>query len=209
MTNPWLGISEADYLGHMRRPEVGQLQVLSRLLGEALASTRPADVLYLGSASGNGLEHVDAGVTSSVTCIDINASYLTRLEERFAGSAFALRVECADLNAREFESEAFDLVHAALVLEYVDWRRLVPQLAAALRAGGTLSVVLQLPSEQAPAVTPTPFTSLQRLEEMFRFVDPDELERTAAGAGLDLARRRAEPLPSGKTFAVRYFAKRA
>ncbi len=82
------------------------------------------------------------------------------------------------------EPEAFDLVHAGLVLEYVEWPLLVPRVASALKPGGVLSVVPQSPSATSPAVTPTPFVSLRSLESLFRFVEPEALVTAAHGAGL-------------------------
>ena len=43
--NPWLDISESDYVGHMSSPDVNQRPVLSRLLRDALESAplRPTD----------------------------------------------------------------------------------------------------------------------------------------------------------------------
>ena len=206
MGNPWLDISEADYIGHMSSPAVNQRPVLGRLLRDALESARPEALLVLGCSTGNGLEHVDATVTRRVTAVDLNPSYLQRLSERFSNPAFALDVRCADLAEYAFVSDAFDLVHAALVLEYVHWLPLVPRLADTLRPRGTLSVVLQRPSVSSPAVTPTAFASLQSLESVFHFVEPDVLVARASAAGLGLRYRHTEPLPSGKAFEVLRFA---
>jgi len=107
------------------------------------------------------------------------------------------------------EREAFDLVHAGLVLEYLEWPLLLPRVATTLKSGGVLSVVLQLPSTSSPAVTPTSFVSLQSLETLFRFVDPGALIEAARGEGLTLSNRRAELLPSGKAFEVLRFVKHA
>ena len=63
MRNPWLDISEADYVGHMSSPTVGQRPVLGRLLGEVLETVLPNVVLVLGGSTGNGLEHVNPTVT--------------------------------------------------------------------------------------------------------------------------------------------------
>ena len=143
MSNPWLDIPEADYVGHMSSPLVNQRPVLSRLLRDALESVQPRTVLVLGGSTGNGLEHVKPDVTSRVTVVDLNPAYLNRLVERFPNPAFELDVRCADLADFLFEPEAFDLVHAALVLEYVEWPPLLPRVATTLRPGGVLSVVLQ------------------------------------------------------------------
>jgi SAM-dependent methyltransferase len=209
MNNPWLDIPEADYVGHMSSPTVNQRPVLSRLLRDALSSVQPRALLVLGCSTGNGLEHVDQAVTSRVTVVDVNPAYLLRLAEGFPNPGFELDVRCADLAGAVFEPEAFDLVHAGLVLEYVEWRSLLPRLTTALRPLGVLSVVLQLPSASTPAVTPTEFTSLRLLESLFRFVEPGSLVAAARNAGLGLRSRRTEPLTVGKAFEVLQFVKDA
>lgn len=205
--NPWLDVSEADYVGHMSSPAVNQRSVLSRLLCDALEGSLPRAVLVLGCSTGNGFEHVDAAVTRRVTGVDVNPAYLQRLRERFPNPAFALDVQCADLGDYAFEPAAFDLVHAGLVLEYLEWPRLLPRLAETLRPGGTFSVVLQRRSVSSPPVTPTEFTSLRSLESLFRFVEPDVLVARARDAGLELKHRRTEPLQSAKAFEVLRFVK--
>jgi hypothetical protein len=107
------------------------------------------------------------------------------------------------------EPEAFDLVHAGLVLEYVEWPLLLPRVASTLKPGGVLSVVLQLPSAAGPAVTPTTFVSLRSLESLFRFVEPGALVEAAGDAGLTLTSRRTESLRAGKAFEVLRFVKGA
>lgn len=90
MNNPWLEISEADYVGHMSSPAVGQRPVLSRLLGETLQAVRPNTLLVLGCSNGNGLEHVNPAITSRVVVVDVNPEYLRGLRERFPNPRFAL-----------------------------------------------------------------------------------------------------------------------
>jgi SAM-dependent methyltransferase len=209
MRNPWLDIPDGDYVGHMSSPTVNQRPVLSRLMGEALKSVRPRTMLVLGCSTGNGLEHVSPEVTAKVTVVDLNPEYLQRLGEQFPTPGFALEVHCADLADVAFEPEAFDLVHAALVLEYVEWSLLLPRVASTLKPGGVLSVVLQVPSASSPAVTPSPFVRLQSLESLFHFVEPLALVDAAHGKGLTLSDRRTEPLPAGKAFEVLRFVKHA
>ena len=152
MTNPWLDIPEADYVGHMSSPAVGQRPVLGRLLREALEIVRPDVVLVLGCSTGNGLEHVNPAVTSRVVVVDVNQQYLLRLRERFPNPTFELDVRAGDVLDLELEREAYDLVHAGLILEYVEWPVLVPRVAMALSSGGVLSVILQTRSASSPAV---------------------------------------------------------
>jgi SAM-dependent methyltransferase len=209
MSNPWLEIPEADYVGHMSSPAVGQRPALSRLLGKTLQSVRPHALLVLGCSTGNGLEHVNPAVTSRVVVVDVNPTYLRRLRERFPNPSFDLDVRSGDVIDIELEREAYDLVHAGLIFEYVEWPVLLPRVAGALRTGGVLSVILQAPSASSPAVTPTTFTSLRKLESLFRFVEPTALVDAARDQGLNLKARHTEGLPAGKSFEVFRFAKDA
>ena len=209
MTNPWLDIPEADYVGHMSSPAVGQQPVLGRLLGDVLEAVRPAAVLLLGGSTGNGLEHVNPAVTARVVVIDINPKYLLRLRERFPNPTYELGVRPGDVAEVELGREAYDLVHAGLLLEYVAWPLLLPRVASALRPGGVLSVILQGPSASSPAVTPTTFTSLRALAPLFCFVEPTALVDAARDQGLRLDTRHTETLPAGKSFEALRFVKGA
>jgi SAM-dependent methyltransferase len=166
-------------------------------------------VLVLGGSTGNGLEHVNPTVTSRVVVVDVNPKYLLRLRERFPNPSFELDVVFGDVIDIELGRQVYDLVHAGLILEYVEWPALLPRVATALRPGGVLSVILQAPSASSPAVTPTMFTSLRKLESQFRFVEPAALVDAALGEGLNLNARHREPLPAGKSFEVLRFMKDA
>lgn len=202
MSNPWLEIPEADYVGHMISPAVGQRTVLGRLLGEVLEAVRPAAVLLPGGSTGNGLEYVDPDVTARVVVIEINPRYLLRLRERFPRPLYELDIRCGDIAEVDLGRESYDLVHAGLMLEYVAWPVLLPRIASSLRPGGVFSVILQMPSASSAAITPTVFTSLRALAPLFRFVEPTELVDAARDSGLRLNAQHTESLPSGKSFAV-------
>jgi SAM-dependent methyltransferase len=193
----------------MSSAEVAQYPVLNRLLRDTLKSTHPRALLVLGCSTGNGFEYIDSTVTSRIVGVDINPLFLQRLTERFARSGFPLEVRCTDVTDYAFEPEAFDLVHAALVLEYIEWVSVLPRVVASLRHRGALSVVLQRPSRMSPAVTPTKFTSLRLLESLFNFVEPEALITNVANLGLQLEARHREPLESGKAFEVLRFRKGA
>lgn len=207
MRNPWLDIPAADYVGHMNSPEVDQLSVLSRLMCEALEMFRPRDLLLLGCSTGNGLVHVDPGVTRHVIGVDINPEYLACLAEQFPNPGFELTLHCADVMSYAFVADAFDQVHCALLFEYLEWPRLMGGLGRTTRIGGGLSVVLQRPSGVLPAVTRTKYPSLHRLDSLFHFVEPAAVVAHARPCGLELQSQRIEPLSSGKTLDVLHFRK--
>ena len=106
-----------------------------------------------------------------------------------------------------FGAASFDLVHCALLFEYLEWPRLVFELGRTIRSGGGLSVVLQRPSDVLPAVTRTEYPSLRQLERVFHFVEPAEPVAHAGSVALELHSQRTEPLKSGKAFAVLHLRK--
>lgn len=83
MKSPWLDIPLDDYESHMTLPYVGQAQLLSRLLSEAIESYRPSSLALLGCAGGNGLERVPSTSVERVVGIDINPQYLQRTADRY------------------------------------------------------------------------------------------------------------------------------
>jgi len=207
--NPWKHIIEEDYIGHMNSPHVAQRPLLNRLLRDVLSSSRPRSLLIIGSSTGNGVEHVDPQRTARVECIDINPSFVQSLRAQHPAPPFSLTVHCMDVMEFPFRPESYDLIHAALIFEYIDWPSLLPAIVRSLTPGGTLSVIIQLPSDTVPAVTPSPYTRLLALESVFHFVDPERLIDQATGLSLTLHKRSVEPLPSGKAFEVLRFVKKS
>jgi len=198
--NPWLAIPAEDYEGHMASPEVGQLQVLSELFGEAYRELWPARVAALGCATGNGFEHIDPQITSQVVGVDINPRYLEIARTRFAQRLPGLQLLAEDLTTCELAAAAFELVSATLVFEYLQPAPLLSRIADWLAPAGTLAAVLQLPGDACAQVTPTKFRSLECLAPVMRLVDPEEFLAAAAAAGLAVYRAREVPLPGGKRF---------
>jgi len=204
--NPWLTIPAADYEGHMGSPEVGQLAFLSEVFRDALNAYQPRRLLVVGCATGNGFEHIDRDSCEGVVAVDINPEYLSVLKTRFPDAAIQTR--CEDVAKCEFDTASFDLIHCALIFEYVDPSSVVGKLARWLRPGGVLVVVLQLPHDNAAAVSATPYSSLRRLEPIMRLVDPAKLERLAREVRLSELQRETRTLVSGKRFYVAVFSRR-
>lgn len=205
--DPWLDIPLADYEGHMKAPEVGQLDVLSELFAEALAGCRPESVAVLGIAGGNGLEHVDPVVTRRVVGVDINPSYLNALQHRH-GARLKLELHCIDLAEHLIRFAPVQLVHAALIFEHAGTGRCLENAIALVAPGGTLSVVLQLPAGSQPNVAATPFPSLQKLQDHFALIDPQQFQTTLKQAGFHLKHEGRRPLPSAKAFWLGVFVRR-
>jgi len=203
--NPWLTIPLADYEGHMGSPEVDQSALLSELFSAVLIRHRPRSLAVLGCAGGNGFDQIDPVTTERIFAIDINPTYTAEVFTRYRSRLPGLRALTLDIQTCVVPAIPVDLVHAGLVLEYVDVACVIPKIASMLVRGGTFHTVLQLPSNSMPSVSSTRFTSLQRLTPSMQLVSPDELTSVALEAGLCLRDKEFAQSRAGKKFAVLTF----
>ena len=192
--NPWSLVSAAEYEAYMGPQGADQLVPLAAIFGKLYAARRPRRLAVLGVATGNGLEHVDPAVTRRTVGLDVNLSYLAVTRQRFMRLGASLELLCGDLERAQLDAGGFDLVHAALVLEHVDFRRTLPRLASWLAPGGAFSAVLQLPDD-CPVI---PIASLRAVGEAMRLVPPEELRAHATDAGLAERVAYVVPLPTGR-----------
>jgi SAM-dependent methyltransferase len=202
--NPWTVVPAADYERHMGPEGVDQLAPLSSLFQEAYLGAQPDRLLVVGSATGNGLEHVDPAVTRRVVGLDVNLQYLGITRQRFFHLGPRLELFCTSALAWRSPPQAFDLVHAALVFEYLHPEPLVARLAEWLADRGTCSVVLQLPGGEGP---PPPSKALEIISKAMKLVPPAELTALFTQHGLPLRRSRTVPLRYGKSFWVGTFGR--
>lgn len=118
--NPWLQIPAEDYEGHMSASNVDQLQMLNKIFADVLNDFDPKTTAVLGCTTGNGFEHLINKNIERIIGVDINHEYLAICKNRFEKSLPQLELICADLNETDFPDSSFDLIHAALVFEYVE-----------------------------------------------------------------------------------------
>lgn len=83
MDNPWQEIPLSDYENHMSLVSVGQLQAMNRIMLDQCTAFPSPEIMLLGAAGGNGLEHIDPARTAHVYAVDINAEYLQSCMNRF------------------------------------------------------------------------------------------------------------------------------
>lgn len=198
--NPWLNIPASDYEGHMSSPEVGQLQLLNGLFKTILDETAPTSLAVLGCTTGNGFEHIDFTCTARVHAIDINPDYLDIARERFAPYSPHIEWRCADIQSVVLGESQFDLIHGALIFEYIDPAVTLPNIAAALKERGVVSVVLQLPGNDLPPVSQTPYKSLEQLAPIMNLLDGTTFTDLAFRSGLVEQKGEIIRLQSGKEF---------
>ena len=204
--NPWLKIPVEDYEGHMGSPNVNQLSFLSSTFKKALEHHDSFTVALLGCATGNGLEHVKRESTHRVTAVDINPEYLEVLRQRYGNSLPGLEIVQDDLESCELEKQAYSLIFAGLVFEYLEPLALLQKIAKWLKVNGILVTVLQLPDDGA-SVTETPYTSLKSLNSIMSLIDPKQFKIIADDVGLMAIEQKFITLETGKSFYIGTYQK--
>jgi SAM-dependent methyltransferase len=162
----------------------------------------------LGCAGGNGFECIAPEVTRRVVGVDLNGRYLHEVRARFGTKFERLELVEDDLQTHAVAFTPVDLVYAALILEYVDVEVTLRRMRDFLNPGGVLVTVVQLPSADLPAVTPSPFPSLEALEAVMQFVAPKDLRAIAESNGLRQLSSATRQTQTGKQFQGQVFQAR-
>jgi len=90
----------------------------------------------LGATDGNGLEHISQKVTELVVAIDINHEFLAVAQLRFHTKLPQCNFICEDVEKYKFPANYFDMIHGALIFEYVDYQKLLIRIVKSLKIGG-------------------------------------------------------------------------
>jgi SAM-dependent methyltransferase len=140
--NPWLAIPAADYEGHMGEAGVAQLGPLREIFQEVYREVRPRRVAVLGCGPGGGLDVIEASGTERFVGVDLNPEYLRVARQRHPRLESVAEWVCRPIEECQFEAASFDLIHAALLFEYVDPSVVLPQIGRWLAPRGVLSGTL-------------------------------------------------------------------
>jgi SAM-dependent methyltransferase len=205
VASPWLDIPLADYEGHMALPEIAQARMLADELESAVRQHAPSSVAIIGCSGGNGFERLIGTTVERIVGIDINPTYVAAAQARFGTQLPKLALYVADIQDALPNIMPMEMIFAGLIFEYVDLRATMHNLRRLCAPGGTLVAVLQVPSAEAKAVSPSPYRSLQRLAPAMRLRDAQEVKGAATEAGFAPATTRSLTLPSGKSFIVLSF----
>jgi SAM-dependent methyltransferase len=205
VASPWLDIPLADYEGHMALPEIAQARMLADEFESAVRQHAPSSVAIIGCSGGNGFERLIGTTVERIVGIDINPTYVAAAQARFGTQIPKLALYVADIQDALPNIMPMEMIFAGLIFEYVDLRAAMHNLRRLCASGGTLVAVLQAPSAEAKAVSPSPYRSPQRLAPAMRLRDAREVKGAAAEAGFALATMRSLTLPSRKSFIVLSF----
>jgi len=123
-------------------------------------------------------------------------------------SVSGLEIMQADLETGELEKQAYSLIFAGLIFEYLSPRALLyNRIAGWLRQGGVMVAVLQLPARNVKKVTETSFASLKKLESIMQLINPQDFKAMAHDGGLQELDSETVALASGKSFYIGTFTK--
>jgi SAM-dependent methyltransferase len=203
--NPWLHIPAVDYEGHME--EIGQSAALRSIFQRVYAESRSRRVLILGCTTGKDFALLDPEVTTTAVGVDLNPAYLATARRELGHLGTALTLIEGDVLAVELPAARFDLIHAALLVEYVDPEALFRRMSAWLASTGVCSIVWQNAAEGVDSVTRTARESLLTLDGHMFLRDPERLNLAAAQAGLARESIISVGLPRGKSFSAATFTK--
>lgn len=194
--NPWKEVALSDYESHMSLDSIAQLQALNEMMRGQIYDYDAADVMIMGIAGGNGLNHIDTAKIRKVYGVDINGDYLSKCHERFGNLGDALVTIQADLTDESTELPPADLVIANLLLEYVGYvsfvrniQRIAPQY---------VSVIIQI-NEGDEFVSDSPYQhSFDKLNEVYHHIDSAGLTEVMKQIGYNLLKETKQNLPNGK-----------
>jgi hypothetical protein len=204
--NPWTVVQASDYERYMGPEGLDQLGPLSTLFQESYLAAQPDRVLLLGSATGNGLEHVDPSATRQVTCVDVNLQYLGIARQRYMHLGAKLELFCSEVEKFRAAAGSYDLVHAALIFEYVHPEILVRKVSEWLSPAGVCSVVLELPGGGGPEPASKPLKIIERAE---KHVPPAELTSLFGHYGMARRRDHEVACPHGRRLWAATFGRSA
>ena len=188
--NPWESIALEDYETHMRSASVFQLQTLNMIMADQM-SYRPWTVAVLGSAGGNGFEHLD--LANEIFAVDINREYLRCCRETYSNFGDKLKTICCDLN--ESVLPPCDLLICNLIIEYLGiaaFKRLLGRLEFK-----TVSCVIQRNCGNNFVSSSQTAEKLASLNLLHRDIDAEELTECL---GMNVIVRKAYSLPNNKQF---------
>ena len=188
--------------------QVGQTAALRRVFEDVYARTKPHRVLVLGCTTGRDFELLDPGVTSRAVGIDINSDYLAIARQNLARSGRSVELLHADVLEAVLPLAELDLIHAALLVEYVDPVALFRRIGAWLAPAGVCSIVSQNPIDGIAPVSRSPYESLRALDGHMSLMSSEHLRSIAARAGLECTAFWDVNLPGAKSFSVSLFGKK-
>lgn len=184
---------------------IGQSSLLREAFAQIYAAVRPRRVLVLGCTTGSDFMLLDPAVTDRAVGVDLNGEYLTAARLKITSPSDLVEFVHGDVLEVDLDSQQFDLVHAALLIEHVDPVGLFRRMARWLGDAGVCSVVSQNPVPGVAPVSRTGGERLRLLDGHMSLLSPYQVAALAVQAGLIPASSWEMRTGEGKCLAVSTF----
>lgn len=205
MKNPWEEIRLSDYENHMKLDSVMQLQAMNEMMKAQLAADSISSIMILGIAGGNGLEHIRKSRFQKVYGVDINASYLQAVVQRYPALDSLLECFCINLIDETDQLPKADMIIANLVIEYIGYECF--QKAVKQVDPKYVSCIIQINTEDT-WVSDSPYLHVfDGLEQIHHQMEEQALEKTMLAINYPLVKTLEHPLPNGKKLVQMDFEK--
>lgn len=205
MHNPWEDIDLNDYEGHMSLDSVHQLQALNQIMKEQLYSYDVRNIMILGIAGGNGLEHIDKNRFIKVYGVDVNRQFLQESRERYHNLDGIYETICTDLLRDELQLPTSELLIANLLVEYIGYQCF--QKVVKLVGPRYISCTIQINTGES-FVSDSPYLhAFDNLEQVHHQMEEQALVESMLEIGFGVIKRTETRLPNEKKFVTIDFVK--
>lgn len=196
MKNPWEDIKLSDYEEHMKLASVIQLQSMNIMMEKQFNQNPIKNVMVLGIAGGNGLEHIDTEKIKKVYGVDINKEYLEKCKMRYQNLNGVLECICTDLTAKNITLPHTDMVIANLLVEYIGYQSFQNVI---LKTKPTyVSCIIQINTDEG-FVSDSPYLHVfDKLNRVHHQMQEDALTNAMYYIKYCLIGKIEQPLPNGK-----------
>ena len=205
MHNPWEDIDLNDYEGHMSLDSVHQLQVLNQIMKEQFYSYDVKNIMILGIAGGNGLEHIDKNRFTKVYGVDVNRQFLQESRERYCHLEDVYETICTDLLRGDLQLPTSELLIANLLVEYIGYECF--QKVVKLVSPRYISCTIQINTGES-FVSDSPYLhAFDNLEQVHHQMEEQALVESMLEIGFGVIKRTETRLPNEKKFVTIDFIK--
>ena len=198
MKNPWEEISLADYENHMKLDSVMQLQAMNEMMIGQFDTYSVSNIMILGIAGGNGLEHISKDKFERVYGVDVNSDYLNEVTRRYPDLEGILECLCINLLNETDKLPKSDMVIANLLIEYIGYECF--QKAIQQADPKYVSCIIQINTEE-DWVSNSPYLHVfDGLEQVHHQIEEYTLEKKMLEIDYYVIKSLEHGLPNGKKF---------
>ena len=194
--NSWNNIDLDDYENHMKLDSVKQLQVMNNIMYDQFYSYNTPNIMILGIAGGNGLNHINADKIEKVYGIDINKDYLDECKKIYPNLDNIFCPLQIDLQDEDAVFPNADIVIANLLIEYIgydNFKRVIKKVNPTY-----VSCLIQI-NQDSTFVSDSPYLDVFKdLDQIHHQMSEEELTQSMQSINYNMIYINESELPNGK-----------